>query len=322
VYAVRRRALWELAGQADAAGQFASDQERKQATRSGFFVGEPVLSRRRRSAAEGWTLAASLVLAFALSVQAVVTAPSRDGSSRLLGDPGAGQTLADPGTGHAHLGLASAPACQATSTNADGKVNWSFCDLAGRSLTWGFPLEDYQKYGRLPHPRTPLALQTPAGTVVHVNDMRPYVTPGFFHDVIDDLTTGRTAEQFVQEAFNLKAGFVHYASSYLDEQKVYQYPAETMTTGQGICGDTTILLASLLVAGNDQAHYGMKVQVYYAEMNQAGDGIVIPPTTANHAFVGVTYQDGGREFIETTAPAYSSWEQVQGWDYDVSGAAA
>ncbi|MHB8633356.1 MAG: hypothetical protein ACYDBQ_05220 [Thermoplasmatota archaeon] len=213
--------------------------------------------------------------------------------------------------------LGSGPADASSSVSAD-KVSWTFCDRSGSQFTWSFPVAAYQAYATGAHPRTPIVLKDDSGSEFTVNDVRPYVRSAFFMPVIGDLTQGRTDRQFVQEAFNVKRDFISYAASSLDDRRLYQYPAETMTLRTGICGDTTILLASLLEAGNEQAGYGMKISVIYVDFDTTTNSIVAPPTTVNHVLVHVTFRDGTNEFVETTSSEFYAWTgQVTGWDFPI-----
>jgi hypothetical protein len=225
--------------------------------------------------------------------------------------------LAAQGYGGTNTLAYSGTYCHASSTISSGTIQWSFCDLSRDQITWTFPVETYQQWGKLDHPRDPVRLRTDSGTVLSVNDPRPYVTPSFFDGVISDLTSGRTDKQFVLEAFNVKQSFVTYASSYIDDQKAYQFPAETMTQGTGICGDTTILLASLINSGNAVAHYGMSLSMIMVQMNGAGDALVMPPNSVNHVFLAVTFADGTKWFIESTAKTFTTWSSEQGWSFPV-----
>jgi hypothetical protein len=187
--------------------------------------------------------------------------------------------------------------------------------LEGGLNGWEFPLESYQNYGKVFHPRQPFSFQVEGGSSHYTTDLAPYVAPTFFQNVISDLSDGRSDREFVKEAFNLKTDFVSYALSQLDNASLYQYPAETMTQGTGDCADTTILLASLLMAGNDHANYGMQVSAWYVERTTSGqDALVMPPQTLNHAVLAVTYHDGTTQYLETTANSFTTWPQISGWE--------
>jgi hypothetical protein len=147
----------------------------------------------------------------------------------------------------------------------------------------------------------------------------PFVAPSDFSGVVSDLTAGHTAQQFVREAFNVKAQFVVYAKTLVDNDGSYKFPTETMTEGTGVCGDTTILLASLIQAGNVQSNYGITVKVWIAYMDPNTGVLANHPTTINHALLEVDYKDGTHEVIETTTPSFSTHtEGFEGWSYNVA----
>jgi hypothetical protein len=309
VYAIKRNALWHLAQQTEEAGSFASAAELKAARKARAWPAQEQRARTKRSVNEALNLIGCLFAFYLLVMASSLSATNPSTSNLTSSDPGAGGALL------AGLGFnVASPTCAATSNiDQGGHVNWNFCDLRGNRIGWTFPVQDYQQYQGLPHPQDPVVLRTGQGTRFAVNDVRPYVTPQMFDNTISDLTTGRTAAEFVQEAFNVKQSFITYQTSFLDDQSKYQYAAETMTQRTGFCGYTTILLLSLLQAGNAYAHYGMSFEAVYAEMNAGGTGLVSPPTLANHALVGVTFADGSRAFLESTAKQLTTWPKVDGW---------
>lgn len=173
-------------------------------------------------------------------------------------------------------------------------------------------IESYKGYAERPKSTASVNLYSDAlDRNFQMADMRPYIIPSFFSKVIGDLTTGRSPEDFVREVDNIKNQIVVYGSG-LSEG--YQWPAETLTEGRGRCGDTTILMASMLVAGNNYSNYGMKIEVWYVDSNRIDREDANP----NHALVGVLFADGGSWIIETTTNELKTYPYVWGWHFDVT----
>lgn len=209
-------------------------------------------------------------------------------------------------------------------TIQDGNITWNFTDLSGQGTRWTMPMTNYADYAKDPRSTTDVYLRTSTGGTIRTLDARPYITPAFFKKVIGDLTVGRSAHEFVREAFNVKAQLVTYKNTTWDNLGTDQYPAETLTQGSGICRDMSILLASMLVAGNDRAHYNLTVKIVYAdaklqngEIAPGSDPFVQNATTINHMFVEVDYADGTNQFIETTAPHWFTFTGYSGWAFTV-----
>lgn len=198
-----------------------------------------------------------------------------------------------------------------------GNVSWHFTDLRAETQSWTYSIDSYRQYVLVPRSTSTLRLQTNSGKTITVPDPRPYVTPSFFQNVISDLTDERSATSFVREVFNMKKQLVVYNFSLVDDKGYYEYPAETMTDGTGICGDTTILLASLLIAGNDKAHYGMKVSIWIVDLDSTTGTIRTNPESINHALIEVVYADGTKEWIETTSRNFYTYNEISGWRYEL-----
>lgn len=196
----------------------------------------------------------------------------------------------------------------------NGTVEWYFYDMSRDLFRWTMPIDTYRYYATLPKSTATLTLRSSRlNQNFEIRDMRPYIIPSFFSKVIVRLTTGRTDKDFVREVDNVKNQIVVYGSG-LSEG--FQWPAETLTEGRGRCGDTTILMASMLVAGNDYAHYEMQISVWYVDSdNMASPGI------ANHAIVRIQFSDGSYWPLETTTNYFHQITgKFQGWEYDVSQA--
>jgi len=200
-----------------------------------------------------------------------------------------------------------------------GTITWTFYDLKGDMITWQMPIDTFRYYVSEPKPIRTLTLKTSSGDSVRTDDMRPYIQPSFFANITSMLTEGRTAEDFVREVDNVKNQIVTYGKD-LGEAP-YQFPAETLTEGRGVCADTTILMASMLMAGDNQANYGFRVSIWYVELDQNGTLVSNRNalTQANHAIVEVQFSDGTAWTLETTTNYFYAYSQpYTGWQFDVT----
>jgi len=196
----------------------------------------------------------------------------------------------------------------------NGTVKWFFKDLEGDILSWQMPIDTYRTYASYTKSSEVVGLKFDNGTITNVRDIRPYIQPQFFSKVIQDLTKGHTDEEFVREVDNMKNQIIVYGSGLGD---FYRWPAETLTECRGQCGDTTILMASMIVEGNSLNNYGMKVYIYYVDSNHISGS----PMQVNHAIIEVDFKDGDKWILETTTNYflnYLSYESVYGWKYDVT----
>jgi len=203
-------------------------------------------------------------------------------------------------------------------TISNGTIKWVFYDLRGDTITWQMAMDTYRYYVSRVKPVQSLTLRTAAGSLT-AYDMRPYVQPSFFENIISTLTEGRSSPEFVKEVDNIKNQIVTYGSG-LGEAP-YQFPSETLTEGRGACADTTILMASMLTEGNRQAHYDVRVYIWYVQMT-AGGGLVSDDksiTQANHAIIEVEFSDGTWWTIETTTNYFLTYSQpYTGWQFEVT----
>lgn len=202
-----------------------------------------------------------------------------------------------------------------------GTINWVFYDLKKNTIAWQMPMDSYRQYVSMNKPVQILRLATAAGGTITTADIRPYIQPSFFVNIISTLTQGRTAMEFVKEVDNIKNQIVTYGKG-LGEAP-YQFPAETLTEGRGVCADTTILMASMLIEGNRQAHYNFNVYIWYVQANT--DGTLVSDsnsiTQPNHAIVEVKFSDGTGWTIETTTNYFYTYSQAYfGWQFEVTTA--
>ena len=192
----------------------------------------------------------------------------------------------------------------------NGTVYWRFNKLDGTVAEWTVDIDTYRSYIDWPEPTEyTLLYNTNTGENYNVKNLSNYVQPDFFVNVISTLTDGKTDSEFVAGVVNFKNQIVTYGSGLGD---YYRWSAETLTEGRGQCGDTSILMASLLKAGENEAEYGLKVYFWYCDADHMTD-----PQDVNHVIVEVEYADESSEFIETTSDGYYSYDQIVGWPYEV-----
>lgn len=198
-----------------------------------------------------------------------------------------------------------------------GNVTFAFNDLRGDARRWRHDMEEYRQDVKRVRPGESLYLPTATGNHVRVADPRPYVMPEVFDGEISDLTSGRDDRAFVREAFHLKRQVATYSFSLLDTRGFYKYPLETMTEGTGVCGDTVILMASLLLAGDAVADYGYTLRLWIVDYDLARGGFVKDPETANHAVLEVQFRDGERWYLETTSFELRTHPSIEGWSFPI-----
>jgi len=135
----------------------------------------------------------------------------------------------------------------------DGELIWRFNKLDDTVVSWKVDIDTYKSYVLYPEPTQYKSLyNSGTGETYIVKDLTKYVQPDFFSDVISGLTDGNSAREFVDEVVNLKNQLISFGSGLSDS---YQWSAETLTEGRGKCGDTSILVASLIKAGENEANY-------------------------------------------------------------------
>lgn len=196
-----------------------------------------------------------------------------------------------------------------------GNITWVFRNLNGSLIKWTMPLDTYRNYVRSEKPESLLYFNTKEGMKTF-HDLRPYIQPSFFRNVIDTLTEGKSDKDFVKEVDNVKNQITVYGRGL--GVGPYQFPAETLTEGRGVCSDTTILMASMLVEGNRQANYGFEVYIWYVHLEEhtlSNEQGLIP----NHAIVEVKFSESESWCIETTTDQFYTYSQgFRGWQFDVT----
>jgi len=194
-------------------------------------------------------------------------------------------------------------------TIEEGNVTWRFTTLDGTMEEWHMPIDAYVYYVNKPKPEEYHILTTD-GQSFQVRNMELFVEPEFFSKVINSLTDGNTDRDFVQEVFNLRVQLTVYSEEITETP---QWSGETMTLGTGDCEDFAILMGSLLMAGNEHAHYNMTVKMVYMDANNPTD-----PQTPNHVLIHTIYEDGNGEFVDSTSTdVQSPWSEVVGWYFDL-----
>jgi len=200
-----------------------------------------------------------------------------------------------------------------------GEIKWVFYDLKRDTTTWTMSMDTYRYYVSMNKPVEMVNLRTVGGTV-SAYDMRPYIQPSFFRNTIVSLTSGRSDREFVKEVDNVKNQIIVYGTGI--GMAPYRFPAETLTEGRGVCSETTILMASMLIEGNRQEHYNFKVYVWYVKL----DGNILVSDEESlltkgvlHAIVEVEFSNGESWSIETTTNHFYVYSQAYtGWRFEVT----
>ena len=191
----------------------------------------------------------------------------------------------------------------------EGNITWRFTTLDGSLQEWYMSLDAYVSYVNKLKPEEYHILSKDEESF-KVRNMELFVEPEFFSKVINSLTDGNTAKDFVQEVFNLRVQLTVYSEEITETP---QWSGETMTLGTGDCEDFAILMGSLLIAGNEYAHYNMTIRMVYMDADNPTD-----PQTANHALIHITYEDETGEFIDSTSTQVQSpWSEVIGWYFNL-----
>ena len=189
-------------------------------------------------------------------------------------------------------------------------VYWRFKLLDNTLISWSLDMGTYLYYISESNPTGTQRLKnTDTGKTYTVIDLTEYVTSDVFNKIVSDLTMGNSDKEFVEEVVNIKNQLVSYSEGLGGE---YRWPVETLTEGTGNCGDISILMASLLKAGEEQADYGLKVYIWYCDAGNMTDAQEV-----NHAIVEVEYSDGDFDLIESTSNVFYSYSQIEGWKFEV-----
>jgi hypothetical protein len=130
-----------------------------------------------------------------------------------------------------------------------------------------------------------------------------------FSNVIPDLYYASSSEEeFIRTIWNIVGQMTLYSSEIGETPR---FPLETLMAGGGDCEDTSILLASMLLA----APVDWKVKLVILDSNNPTD-----PVAPNHVIVEVI-TDSNEYLIETTSKTEMTPYPygVRGWFYDVTG---
>lgn len=192
----------------------------------------------------------------------------------------------------------------------NGRVFWRFNRLDSSVEEWSIDIDAYRSSINWPDPTEIITLKiNETGEIYTGIDLTNYVQSDFFTGVISSLTDGNTDREFVAEVVNLKKQLVTYETGLTGE---YRWSAETLTEGCGNCGDTSILMASLLKSGENQSDYGLEVYFWYCDA-----GNMTNPQEVNHVIVEVVYSDDDFELIETTSDMFYTHDEIEGWRFEV-----
>lgn len=192
----------------------------------------------------------------------------------------------------------------------NGTVHWRFEKVDGTIAEWNVDIDTYLYYAMKSEPYGNKYLHnSETGEDYTVKDLTNYVTPEKFTKAISTLSYGKTDREFVKEVVHLKNQLITYGSGLGDS---YLYPAETLTEGRGKCGDISILMATLLKAGEEIENYGFDAYFWYCDSEHMSN-----PKEVNHVIIGVEYSDGGSQLIETTSDTFYAYEEIRGWKFEV-----
>ena len=194
-----------------------------------------------------------------------------------------------------------------------GNITIGFKTLNNDVILWYVPLQTYLTYQLQNKPMATLTLTGNYGQgEVLVPDYRPYIRPEMFSEVIGTVSKGRSYRQFVKEIFNLRRQLTTYGNPY-GVDSVTNWPIETLTNTVGTCRDFTVLMASLLEAGNQEEGYGFKISIIYVDIENLNE-----PVVPNHVLLMVTYSDGSWECIESTSVGeICPYSSVNGWTFEL-----
>lgn len=196
----------------------------------------------------------------------------------------------------------------------NGNFTFLFTLLNGSVNQWTFPVMTYNNWVSTPRIDPIIRLNdTITRKTIYTWDYRSTITPSFFANVTLSLTNGKTAGRFVAEVQNINSQLVNYSSVF---ENTSIYPAQLLAQGQGDCKDKGVLMASILEAGNLQAHYGMSIQFVYVDAAN-----LTAPRTANHLMLFIIYSNGTKVFLDTThvlatSPYFNG--TVNGWYYNLT----
>jgi hypothetical protein len=71
-------------------------------------------------------------------------------------------------------------------------------------------------------------------------------------------------------------------------------------------------MASLLKAGENRENYGLTIYFWYCDSDS-----MTSPQKVNHVIVEVEYSNGTYQLIETTTNTFYTYNQINGWKYEV-----
>ncbi|HEX6385736.1 MAG TPA: hypothetical protein VF177_13780 [Anaerolineae bacterium] len=176
---------------------------------------------------------------------------------------------------------------------------------------WDVPFEALETAIQLGHQsrQSPdfVTLRTNEGAVNRIIDLRPYVDPTPFRDVLSTLYWEFSSDEaFIREVWHIVAQLTVYST---EIQDTLRYPLETLLAGGGDCEDTAILFASIIEA----APVKWDVQLVYMDAYNW-----IEPREVNHAIVFIN--TGSRQYyVETTSKQEMlPYTSVTGWYFTLN----
>jgi hypothetical protein len=188
---------------------------------------------------------------------------------------------------------------------SNGNFTFTFTLLNRTQDTWSFPITTYNQYVAAPRISPDLVFNV-TGKLYTYPDYRGLVTPSFFSKIVQPLTNGKTAAQFVNEVVNIKNQLTVYSLVF---QNTSVYPAEVLGSGEGDCKDFGVLIASILEAGNQEAGYGMQIQFVYVNSTNLTAGL-----KPDHLILYITFANGTTRWVDTTnVLPQSSYLYIKGY---------
>ncbi len=185
-------------------------------------------------------------------------------------------------------------------------IYFNFKNLNNETIKLDIPFDTYKEY--ILHKLRPITYKpiNISGEIYYILNSNLFLTPNIFKDCILDLTNDRVDKEFVREVINFKNQIIYY-HTFWDIN--CRWPIESLVEGVGDCEDTSVLVVSMLKAGNEIENYGMKVSLFACDIYN-----ITNPNTVNHVIIHVEYSDGTYDLIEPTAKDFYTYEKVAGWE--------
>ena len=184
-------------------------------------------------------------------------------------------------------------------------VVMTWLDTQGSVQTWRVAMDTVNMLKQRPRPARHVLLRGESKRYRAI-DFRPFVDPQPFAQLARDMRARAGSDDAYMEDV---LAMVSQLTSYLqDVEEGARWPLETLVEAGGDCEDTSILIATLLVASGRPYHVDF---VYFDVKNPDAAGRV------NHVALHVTLPGGTRRLVESTAKIgdrnYIRMPLVAGW---------